>query len=56
MLSLESLCIRATNTVWTLYVDAVCLNDDGNLFDASMLAIVAALRNSEYLTVHVGNK
>ncbi len=30
-----------------LYVDATCINYDGNAFDATLLAMVAALKNSE---------
>ena len=30
-----------------LYVDATCINYDGNAFDAALLAMVAALRNSK---------
>lgn len=47
MLPLESLCIAAGKAVWTIYVDAVCINYDGNAFDATLLAMVAALKNSE---------
>lgn len=31
--------------VWYLYVDIYCLNYDGNILDASLLALVAALKN-----------
>lgn len=30
--------------VWTLYCDIVCLNDDGCVLDASVIATVAALK------------
>jgi exosome complex component RRP43 len=29
-----------------LYVDATCINYDGNAFDAALIAMVAALKNS----------
>ena len=29
-----------------LYVDATCINYDGNAFDATLIAMVAALKNS----------
>lgn len=32
--------------MWVLYVDATCINYDGNAFDATLLAMVAALKNS----------
>ncbi|KAH9482180.1 Exosome complex component RRP43 [Psilocybe cubensis] len=44
--SLESLCIHPGKAVWVLYVDATCVNYDGNAFDATLLAMVAALRNT----------
>ncbi|KAH7929016.1 ribosomal protein S5 domain 2-like protein [Leucogyrophana mollusca] len=45
ILSLPSLCIQPGRAVWTLYVDATCINYDGNVFDATLLAMVAALKN-----------
>ncbi|GJJ06404.1 hypothetical protein Clacol_000595 [Clathrus columnatus] len=43
---LSSLCIQPGKAVWALYIDAICLNYDGNLFDAALLAIMAALKNT----------
>ncbi|PPQ94826.1 hypothetical protein CVT25_007463 [Psilocybe cyanescens] len=45
-LPLESLCIHPGKAAWVLYVDATCINYDGNAFDATLLAMVAALRNT----------
>ncbi|EPT00821.1 hypothetical protein FOMPIDRAFT_1030258 [Fomitopsis schrenkii] len=42
----KSLCIEPTKAVWVLYVDATCINYDGNAFDATLLAMVAALKNT----------
>lgn len=39
------LCIEENKSVWVIYADLVCLNHDGNLGDASMLALIAALQN-----------
>jgi exosome complex component RRP43 len=44
---LTSLCIEPGKSVWTLYVDATCINYDGNAFDAALLAMIAALKNGE---------
>ena len=30
-----------------LYIDVVCINYDGNAFDAAVMAVMAALRNSK---------
>ncbi|KAI0638638.1 ribosomal protein S5 domain 2-type protein [Trametes polyzona] len=46
VVSTKSLCIEPGKAVWVLYVDATCINYDGNAFDATLLAMVAALRNT----------
>jgi exosome complex component RRP43 len=38
-LDLDALVIEKGKAVWVLYMDVVCLNYDGNLLDASLLAI-----------------
>jgi len=43
---LSSLCIHPGKSAWVLYVDATCINYDGNAFDAALIAMVAALRNT----------
>lgn len=45
MLDLKELCIESGRAIWVLYVDIVCLNHDGNVLDAALLATVVALRN-----------
>ncbi|BAN90378.1 exosome complex protein Rrp42 [Aeropyrum camini] len=42
-IDLESLVIRPGEKVWVLWVDLYIIDHDGNLFDASMLATMAAL-------------
>ncbi|KAF8916305.1 ribosomal protein S5 domain 2-type protein [Mucidula mucida] len=42
----ESLCIHPGKSVWVLYVDATCINYDGNAFDTALIAMVAALKNT----------
>jgi exosome complex component RRP42 len=44
----KNLCIRSGDLVWNVSVDICVLNDAGNLFDASSLAAMAAIRNSVY--------
>ncbi|KAI0920811.1 hypothetical protein AcV5_001406 [Taiwanofungus camphoratus] len=46
-ISTSSLCIESGKAVWVLYVDATCINYDGNAFDATLLAMVAALKNTQ---------
>lgn len=45
LLDFEQLCIEEGKSVWVIYVDIVCLNHDGNIFDACMLAMMAALQD-----------
>ncbi|KAJ7707738.1 ribosomal protein S5 domain 2-type protein [Mycena rosella] len=46
IIPLKSLVIHSSKAVWVLYVDATCINYDGNVFDAALIAMVAALRNT----------
>ncbi|WRT70494.1 uncharacterized protein IL334_007492 [Kwoniella shivajii] len=41
----SSLVISPGKAVWVVYIDVVCINFDGNAFDAAVLAVMAALRN-----------
>ena len=51
MIDLEKLCIEPGEKVWVIFVDVHILDFDGNLFDASSLAALAAL-----LTAKVPNE
>jgi exosome complex component RRP43 len=42
-INLESLCIEVGKLAWVLYCDLVCLDSDGSLTDASVVALLAAL-------------
>ena len=59
VLPTTSLCIHPGKSVWVLYIDATCLNYDGNAFDAALLAMIAALKNSKrtciYTSVYLPN-
>ena len=46
MVDVKQLCITAGEEVWMCFVDMYALNYDGNLFDASNLAAVCALRTA----------
>lgn len=46
-MDLKSLCVADEKLCWALYVDVVCLCDNGNMHDAAFLAATAALRNSK---------
>lgn len=51
-LNLKDLCIAPEKMVWTLYCDIVCLNDDGCVLDASVIATVAALKTVKFPKVN----
>lgn len=46
MIDLEKLCVCRDKLVWVLFCDIICLNYDGNLKDACVVALVASLRNA----------
>ncbi|KAH9974639.1 ribosomal protein S5 domain 2-like protein [Lactifluus volemus] len=46
VLPLSNLCIHPERAAWVLYVDATCINYDGNAFDAALIAMVTALQNT----------
>ncbi|EOQ99190.1 hypothetical protein E3P81_03651 [Wallemia ichthyophaga] len=43
----SQLVIEPRKAVWVVYVDVTCINYDGNALDAAMIAIVAALKNTQ---------
>lgn len=45
---LADLCIEEGKAVWVLYADIVCLNYDGNILDASLLALTTALKDCKF--------
>ena len=44
----KKLCIKEGERVWSLLIDIYCINDDGNVMDASAIAAVAALRLTRF--------
>ncbi len=47
----KKLCIKAGELVWTIVIDLIPLNDDGNLFDAAALAAMIALKDAKFPTL-----
>jgi len=50
-LDMKKLCIEPGEKAWFVTVDIVTINDDGNLFDASGLAVLAALKSARFPVV-----
>jgi exosome complex component RRP43 len=44
-ISFEDLCIQKGKSAWQLHADIICVDYDGNVIDASILALVAALKD-----------
>lgn len=47
IVDLQQLCIVQGSACWVLYADILCLNYDGNVFDAALIALIAALQNGK---------
>jgi exosome complex component RRP42 len=44
----KKLCIKEGEKVWSISIDIYCINDDGNVLDASAIAAVVALKLSRF--------
>jgi exosome complex component RRP42 len=44
----KKLCIKEGEKVWSISIDIYCLNDDGNVMDASAIGAVAALKVAKF--------
>ncbi|XP_053703288.1 exosome complex component RRP43 isoform X1 [Synchiropus splendidus] len=53
---MEDLCIERGKLCWVLYCDLLCLDYDGNLLDACVIALLAALKNSKPLKTQLSRK
>eukprot|EP00742_Colponemidia_sp_Colp-10_P002394 GILJ01002552.1.p1 GENE.GILJ01002552.1~~GILJ01002552.1.p1 ORF type:complete len:296 (-),score=52.03 GILJ01002552.1:145-987(-) len=53
--SLSDLVVESGFSVWALYLDVVCLDYDGSVFDAALIASIAALENLRLSTPLVAN-
>jgi exosome complex component RRP42 len=47
-LDFKKLCIKKGEKIWMIIIDICTINDAGNLFDASALAAIAALKNMKF--------
>ncbi|XP_053703289.1 exosome complex component RRP43 isoform X2 [Synchiropus splendidus] len=53
---MEDLCIERGKLCWVLYCDLLCLDYDGNLLDACVIALLAALKNTRIPEVSVNKE
>ncbi|NWW25644.1 EXOS8 protein, partial [Falcunculus frontatus] len=56
MIVKEDLCIANGKLAWVLYCDIICLDYDGNLLDASVFALLAALKNVQLPSVTINEE
>ncbi|XP_071951787.1 exosome complex component RRP43-like [Antedon mediterranea] len=56
VIDLGSLCISEDKLCWVLYCDLVCLDYDGNVVDACMIALIAALQNVLLASVEINSE
>ncbi|KAI4901251.1 hypothetical protein NFI96_015260 [Prochilodus magdalenae] len=52
----EDLCIERSKLCWVLYCDIMCLDYDGNLLDACVVTLLAALRNTQLPKVTINTE
>lgn len=48
VIDMKKLCIKKGEKVWTVFIDAIILNNDGNLFDACEMGAMAALKSTVF--------
>lgn len=56
MIDLSKLVMKEGELVWTVFIDIYPINDDGNLIDASCLAVIAALKKTKIPELGKDNK
>ncbi|XP_047463378.1 exosome complex component RRP43 [Mugil cephalus] len=52
----EDLCIERAKLCWVLYCDIMCLDYDGNILDACVIALLAALKNTRLPKVTINKE
>ncbi len=50
-IDMKKLCITPGEKAWFMMIDIITINDDGNLFDAAGLAVLAALKSAHFPVV-----
>ena len=44
----KKLCIKKGEEVWNIFIDIYCINDDGNVMDASAIGAIVALKTARF--------
>lgn len=53
LLDFSQFCIQDGKSVWVVHADLVCLDFDGNIVDAALLALVSALKELKLPETHI---
>uniref|UniRef100_A0A3Q2Q603 Exosome complex component RRP43 n=1 Tax=Fundulus heteroclitus TaxID=8078 RepID=A0A3Q2Q603_FUNHE len=56
LIKAEDLCVDRGKLCWVLYCDLMCLDYDGNILDACLIALLAALRNTQLPEVGINKE
>jgi len=56
MLNLEDLCIQENKLSWVIYADVLCMSHDGNLLDAVLTVLYAALQNVKLPLIQINKE
>ncbi|XP_037324352.2 exosome complex component RRP43 isoform X2 [Pungitius pungitius] len=56
LMQTEDLCIERGKLCWVLYCDMMCLDYDGNVLDACIIALLAALKNTQLPEVTISKE
>ncbi|XP_029956338.1 exosome complex component RRP43 [Salarias fasciatus] len=56
LIKAEDLCIERGKLCWVLYCDIMCLDYDGNILDACIIALLAALKNTQLPEVTINKE
>ncbi|KAL6098700.1 exosc8 [Pungitius sinensis] len=56
LMQTEDLCIERGKLCWVLYCDMMCLDYDGNVLDACIIALLAALKNTQLPEVTINTE
>ncbi|XP_067290241.1 exosome complex component RRP43 [Pseudorasbora parva] len=56
LINMEELCVEKSKLCWVLYCDIMCLDYDGNLLDACIIVLLAALKNARLPEVTINTE
>lgn len=55
-IDLKDLCIVPDKLAWVVYCDMVCIDHDGSLVDACIIALIASFKTCKYILIHLNDQ